>query len=158
MLDVVPVSSKVPGGAIRTLDPNRSDKQTVRITISPITSAEPYPKVTVEIDPTGTNTAANSVKIIYALELTQTLNGDPSGTNDVPAFFKLGFGAGAVGNPGIQEVRIIRARTLNALFVPVPTLEQNALGVLAVLLALLTLPALRSRFKKNVCGGNTSSP
>jgi hypothetical protein len=110
--------------------------RTVRITISPVTSATPEPTVTVEIDPTGTGTGF--VKVIDALPLTVAENGD------VPKTFKMGFGAGTGSVTNIHEVRIRSAKTLVS---AVPTLEQNALGALAVLLALLTVLALRHRFK-----------
>ncbi|MDR2129242.1 MAG: hypothetical protein LBP52_09300 [Burkholderiaceae bacterium] len=124
-------------GKVAPVDRINDHARTVRITISPVSPATPYPTVTVEIDPTGTGTGF--VKLIDAYTLTEALNGP------VPATFKMGFGAstGATGNT--HEVRIRSAKTLKAL--PVPTLEQNALGALAVLLALLTLPALRRRFR-----------
>ncbi|MDR2128621.1 MAG: hypothetical protein LBP52_06100 [Burkholderiaceae bacterium] len=76
------------------------------------------------------------VKVIDALDL--------SNNGPVPATFKMGFSAATGGLYEYHEVRIKSAETLvNA----VPTLEQNALGAVAVLLALLTLPALRRRFK-----------
>ncbi|MDR2129435.1 MAG: hypothetical protein LBP52_10290, partial [Burkholderiaceae bacterium] len=67
-----------------------------------------------------------------------------AGNGPVPATFKMGFGASTGGTASIQEVRIKSAKTLIS---AVPTLEQNALGALAVVLALLTVPALRRRFK-----------
>ncbi|MDR2128372.1 MAG: hypothetical protein LBP52_04825 [Burkholderiaceae bacterium] len=104
----------------------------MRITISPVTPAAPYPKVTLEIDPTGTGT--DFVKVIDAFSL--------AGNGTVPATFKMGFGASTGGTYNIQKVRIKSTKTLVS---AVPALEQNALGALAVLLVLLALPALRRR-------------
>ncbi|MDR2128606.1 MAG: hypothetical protein LBP52_06025 [Burkholderiaceae bacterium] len=111
--------------------------RTVRITISPASSAVP-PTVTVEINP---NDGTGFVKVIDALELTVAQNGL------VPTTFKLAFEGYTGYETNKHEVRIKSARTLKALALPVPTLGQSTLGVLAVLLALLTLPTLRSRFK-----------
>jgi hypothetical protein len=120
-------------GQISTTQSDRSDARTVRITISPASSALP-PTVTVEINPNDGVTGF--VKVIDALSL--------AGNGPVPATFKLGISASTGGANNIHEVRIRSAKTLVS---AVPTLEQNALGTLAVLLALLTLPALRHRFK-----------
>jgi hypothetical protein len=112
---------------------SRADARTVRITISPVSSAAPYPKVTVEMyDPV----TSDFVKVIDALDL--------SNNGPVPATFKMGFSAATGGLYEYHEVHIKSAKTLVS---AVPTLEQNALDALAVLLALLTVPALRRRFR-----------
>jgi hypothetical protein len=135
VLESVSLSSKVPGLTVRTLN-NRADTRTVRVTISPVTSAEPFPKVTVEIiDPS----TGDFVTVIDALELTESLNGP------LPKTLKMAFGAGTGSVFNYHEVRIISTKTLKAL--SIPTLGQSTLGALAVLLALLSWPALRSRFK-----------
>jgi hypothetical protein len=135
VLESVSLPSKVPGLTVRTLD-NRADTRTVRVTISPVTSAEPFPKVTVEIiDP---NTG-DFVTVIDALELTESLNGP------LPATFKMAFGAGTGGYFNYHEVRIISTKTLKAL--PIPTLGQSTLGALMIMLALLSWPAVRGRYK-----------
>ncbi|MDR2127589.1 MAG: hypothetical protein LBP52_00760 [Burkholderiaceae bacterium] len=102
----------------------------VRVTISPVTPATLYPKVTVEIDPNDGVTGF--VKLIDAFSL--------AGNGAVPKTFKMGFGASTGARKHIHEVRIRSAKTLVS---AVPALEQSTLGALAVLLALLTLPALR---------------
>jgi hypothetical protein len=112
--------------ALRQIAPFNRPGRTVRITISPVSPADPYPKVTVEINP-----GSGFVKVIDAFPL------DTNGP--VPATFKLGFGA-ATGAQTIHEVRIKPSN-------PIPALGQSALGALAVLLVLLTLPALRRRFR-----------
>jgi hypothetical protein len=110
----------------------RAKARTVRITLSPVSPpAAPYPMLTVEIDPTGTG--QGFVTVINALDL--------SSNGPAPATFKLGFIAQTAGNGGNHEVRIKRKSTA------VPTLGQGVLGALAVLLALLTVPALRSHFR-----------
>ncbi|MDR2128378.1 MAG: hypothetical protein LBP52_04855 [Burkholderiaceae bacterium] len=120
-------------GQISTTQSDRSDARTVRITISPASSALP-PTVTVEINPNDGVTGF--VKVIDALSL--------AGNGPVPATFKLGISASTGGANNIHEVRIRSAKTLVS---AVPTLGESTLGALAVLLALLTLPALRRRFK-----------
>ncbi|MDR2128675.1 MAG: hypothetical protein LBP52_06380 [Burkholderiaceae bacterium] len=117
---------------VSTTDPNRLDARTVRITISPASSGAP-PTMTVEIDP-GTG----FVKVIDAFKLTTALNGP------IPTTFKFGFGASTGGHNNYHEVRIKNANTLVS---AVPALGQSTLGALAVLLTLLTLPALRRQFK-----------
>jgi hypothetical protein len=111
----------------------RSGARTVRITISPVTSAAPYPKVTVEIiDPNTGNFAT----VFDSLDL--------SSNGPVPDTFKMGFSASTGFHVNYHEIRIKDARTLVS---AVPMLGQSTLGTLAVLLALLTLPALRRRFR-----------
>jgi hypothetical protein len=128
LLKTVPLSGTALG-QVSTSD--HSDTRTVRISISPVTSTEPFPKVTVEIDP-----GSGFVKVIDALDL--------SNNGPVPATFKMGFSAATGANASHHEVRIRSARTLVS---AVPALGHNTLGALAVLLALLTLPALRRQLK-----------
>ncbi|MDR2128046.1 MAG: hypothetical protein LBP52_03130, partial [Burkholderiaceae bacterium] len=120
-------------GKISTIQPDRSDARTVRITISP-DSATLAPTVTVEIDPTGTGT--NFKPVITALSL--------AGNGSVPDTFKMGFSASTGYHDNYHEVRIRSAKTLVS---AVPALGQGTLGALAVLLALLSWPALRRRFR-----------
>ncbi|MDR2128122.1 MAG: hypothetical protein LBP52_03525 [Burkholderiaceae bacterium] len=111
---------------------SRTDARTARITLSPVSPpAAPYPTLTVEIDPTGTG--QGFVTVINALDL--------SSNGPVPATFKLGFIAQTAGSGGNYEVRIKRKA------IPVPALGQGTLGVLVVVLMLLTVPALRRRFR-----------
>ncbi|MDR2127854.1 MAG: hypothetical protein LBP52_02115 [Burkholderiaceae bacterium] len=131
----VALNTITPGWQVKTLA-NRASVQTVRITVSPA-SASARPTVKVEIDPTGTNTEANFVEVIGALDL--------SSNGAVPDTFKLSFYGRTGASNNIHEIRIRNAKTLKAL--SIPTLGQSTLGALAALLALLTLPALRSRFK-----------
>jgi hypothetical protein len=105
----------------------------VRITLSPAT---PEPTLTVEIDPTGTGAAF--VKVINALPLTVADNG-PAPTN-----LNLGFSA-ATGSSQFSNYHEVRIKSAKTFVSSVPALGQNTLGALAVLLALLTLPALCCR-------------
>ncbi|MDR2127809.1 MAG: hypothetical protein LBP52_01885 [Burkholderiaceae bacterium] len=121
-------------GQISTAQADRSDARTVRITISPVTPAAPYPKITVEIiDP---NTG-NFVTVIDALDL--------SNNGPVPKTFKMGFSAASGG--GLRSYHEVRIRSARTLVSAVPTVGQSTLGALAVLLALLALPALRWRIR-----------
>jgi hypothetical protein len=132
--------SLLPPHVLGRVSPVDRPGRTVRITISPVSSAAPYPTVTVAIDPTGTGTGFVPVTTV-ALS---------SSNGAVPATFKMGFKAltiGSASHPKVSEVRIKRARTFNALSIPVPALGQGVLGALTMLLALLTLPALRRRVR-----------
>ncbi|MDR2127945.1 MAG: hypothetical protein LBP52_02605, partial [Burkholderiaceae bacterium] len=128
-----PMLTEVPllGTAVGKIAPVDRPGRIVRITISPVSPAAPYPTVTVEIDP-----GSGFVKVIDAFSL--------AGNGPVPATFKMGFGASTGSHVDFHEVRIRSAKTLVS---AVPALGQSTLGALALLLTLLTLPTLRSHFK-----------
>jgi hypothetical protein len=136
VLDSVPLDTGSFSSTLGKIAPvDRANARTVRITISPASSSA-APTVTVEIDPNDGSTGF--VKVIDALDL--------SGNGPAPANLRLGF-SGATGSTwgSTHEIRIRSAKTLKAL--PIPALGQSTLGMLAVMLALLTVPALRSRFR-----------